>query len=71
MTELKWAQAKRSYNKIKQIKDEIKALQKRRDFFDEKYETSRFDDMITMDENTNFHDNILKQMLEDDRKKLE
>ena len=34
MTELKWAQAKRSYDKIKQIKDEIKALQKRRDFFD-------------------------------------
>lgn len=40
--ELKWVQAKRMYEKINSIKSDIKALEKRRDFFDEKYETTRF-----------------------------
>lgn len=68
---MKWAEAKRDYDKIRDIKNEIQALQKRRDYFDEKYETSRFDEMITMDESSNYHDGILKDLLEEDRRKLE
>lgn len=46
-------------------------LKKRRDFFDEKYETSRFDDMIALDEGSNYHDGILRDLLEEDKRKLD
>ena len=59
------------YNKIKDIKHDIGNLQKRRDHFDEKYETSRFEEMIMMDDKFNQHDHILKELLEEDRKRLE
>ena len=54
------------YEKLKEIKNDVMCLEKRRDYFDEKYETSRFDEMIAMDEKFNQHDEIMKNLLEED-----
>ena len=48
--------AKEEYKKIKDIEDEMKELKKKRDHYDEKYETTRFEEMIAMDGPSTRHD---------------
>ncbi len=51
------------YGKIKDLKDEIMSLTKKRDHYDEKYETSRFEEMIAMDDKSNRLDEMMKSLL--------
>ena len=46
-------------------------LRQKRDKFDEKYETRRFWQMMEMDDYDNRHDELLKNMLIEDREQLE
>jgi hypothetical protein len=67
----KYVNAKDQPGELKDIADSIRGLAQRRDFYDEKYETSRFESMIALDDYDNHHDQLLKNLLEKDRTALE
>lgn len=67
----KYLSAKEQQGELKDIDDSIKTLSQRRDFYDEKYETSRFESMIALDDYDNHHDQLLKNLLEKDKTALE
>lgn len=49
----------------------MRLLQRKRDRFDELYETSRFEEMIEFDADGSHHEQKLKELLEADRKEYE
>ena len=55
--------AKDRYEDIKNIEDELARLRQRRDFYDEKYETRRFEEMVRMEDTDEQHQAMLKKML--------
>lgn len=67
----KYLSARDQLGELKDLDDSIKALAQRRDFYDEKYETSRFEQMVALDDYDNRHDQLLKNLLEGDKTSLE
>lgn len=70
-TEKKYKNAKSEFDQIKDINDEIALYRQKRDKYDEKYETTRFWEMMTMDNYDNNHDEKLKNLLLEDQQQLE
>lgn len=66
-TEKKYKNAKSEFDQIKDINDEIALYRQKRDKYDEKYETTRFWEMMTMDNYDNNHDEKLKNLLLEDQ----
>ena len=70
-TDLKYINARSEFEKVKDTKDEIALLREKRDKFDEKYETRRFEAMLEMTDYDNRHDELLRGWLVQDKAALE